>query len=194
MAILFLVLAIVAFARRRPLGGSGQLLLSLLLLLVAGTLGLLAVGLNGYRSLTAESTAATVEIAQEAEQRFTALFTFPDGEQRSYRLAGDELYVDARILKWHPRANLLGIRTGYELDRVAGRYQSLDDEQTSPRTVYSLARERPVDVFALVRRYEFLEGLVDAEYGSATFTRIRDGGKYVVRVSTSGLLIRERAE
>lgn len=191
LALVFLIMAVVAFFKGRTAGGVFQVALSVLLLFVAALLGAVAVGMNGYRALTAERTAATVEIAQDAEQRFTAHFTFPDGERESYQLAGDQLYVDARILKWHPRASLLGIETGYQLDRVAGRYASLDDEQTSPRTVYSLANEQRVDLFSMANRYAFLSRFVDAEYGSATFLSIRDGASYQVRVSTSGLLIRE---
>jgi len=39
----------------------------------------------------------------------------------------------------------LGLKTAYELDRVAGRYTLLEDEQNKPRTVYSLARKKHVD-------------------------------------------------
>ena len=191
LALIFLIMALVAFFRGRTGGGVLQVVVSLLLLAVAGIFGVVAIGMNGYRALTAERTAATVEIEREGEQRFTAHFTFPDGEEATYQLAGDELYVDARILKWHPRASLLGLGAGYQLDRVAGRYRSLDDEQTSPRTVFSLADEGAVDLFDLARRYQFLSRLVDAEYGSATFLQIRDGGTYQVRVSNTGLLIRE---
>jgi hypothetical protein len=191
LAVLFLILAMMAFFRGRAFGGVVQVLVSALLLAVAGMLGLVAVGMNGYRALTSERNAATVEIEREGEQQFTATFTFPDGEERSFELAGDQLYVDARILKWHPRANLVGVQTGYQLDRVSGRYLSLDDERTSPRTVHSLARDPRVDLFAMARRYEFLRRLVDAEYGSASFLSIRDGGTYQIRISNSGLLIRE---
>lgn len=191
LAVIFLIMALVAFVKGRVAAGVLQVVVSLLLLTVATLFGVVAVGMNGYRALTAERTAATVRIEREGEQRFSAHFTFPDGEEASYQLAGDELYVDARILKWHPRASLLGLGTGYQLDRVAGRFISLDDEQTSPRTVYSLADEGRVDLFSMARRYDFLSRLVDAEYGSATFLSIRDGGTYQVRVSNSGLLIRE---
>ncbi|MEX2542731.1 MAG: hypothetical protein WD314_13040 [Trueperaceae bacterium] len=191
LAVLFLVLAVIAFARRRPLGGTVQVLVSALLLVTAGLLGVVAVGMNGYRALTSERTAAVVEIDQAGDQLFNARFSFPGGEQRTFELAGDQLYVDARVLKWHPRASLLGVQTGYRLDRVSGRYMQLDDEQTSPRTVFSLAEEPRVDLFSMAQRYEFLSRMVDAEYGSATFLNVRDGATYQIQVSNSGLLIRQ---
>lgn len=194
LAIVLLGLALVAFSRRHTGGGVAQVLLSLLLLAFAGILALVAVGMNGYQTFVGERTVATVDVSRRGEQQYIARFQFPGGEERTFRLAGDQLYVDARILKWHPRANLLGLRTGYRLDRVAGRYLSLDDEQNSPRTVYSLGQDAaPVDLFEMARRYEVVSRLVDAEYGSATFLDLRDGASYQVKVSNSGLLIREIA-
>ncbi|MEX2536175.1 MAG: hypothetical protein WD273_11325 [Trueperaceae bacterium] len=191
LAVVFLIMAFTAFMRGRTAGGILQIVVSVMLLVLAALFGMVAVGMNGYHALIAERTAATVLIEREGEQRFTAHFIYPGGEEATYGLSGDELYVDARILKWHPRANLLGLETAYQLDRVAGRFVSLDDEQTAPRTVYSLSDEQRVDIFAMARRYDFLSRLVDAEYGSATFLSVQDGGAYEVRVSNSGLLIRE---
>ena len=116
---------------------------------------------------------------------------YPDGRRDHFTLNGDQLYVDARILKWHPWANLLGLHTAYELDRIAGRYEQIEDERSRPRSIYSLAGERPVDIFSLRQRYAWLAPLLDAEYGSATFMSVRRPARYAVTVSTTGLLIRE---
>jgi hypothetical protein len=126
-----------------------------------------------------------------APQRFTATFQFPDGHSANYAISGDEMYVDAHILKWSPYANWIGLHTAYELDRVAGRYHSVKDEQTAERTVHALARDRPVDLYALRQRYAFLAPLLDAEYGSATFIPVTKHAEFELRVSTTGLLIRE---
>jgi hypothetical protein len=57
--------------------------------------------------------------------------------------------------------------------------------------VYSLAEQRPLDLFNLRRRYTFLAPLLDAEYGSGTFVPVTRPAEFEVRVSTTGLLIRE---
>jgi hypothetical protein len=46
-------------------------------------------------------------------------------------------------------------------------------------------------LFGLRRRYEFLAPLLDAEYGSATFIPVTRPAELELRVSTTGLLIRE---
>jgi hypothetical protein len=190
LAVLLFGFAVSAFRRRNPAGGVTQFLMGVIMLSFSLSLVLVALGMQGYRALTFEQTAAEVRIEQTAPQQFTAHFEFPDASGSSFQLAGDELYVDARILKWHPQASLLGLQTSYQLDRVAGRYLLLDDEQTLPRTVYQLDSAPAPDLFSLVRRYPLLSRVVDAEYGSATFLPVADGGRYQIRVSSSGLLIR----
>jgi len=180
-----------ALRRRRPLRMSLRLLLALVFLAVAATCGAIALGVQGYRALTHEDVAAVVRTQPLGLNRFQAQFRFPDGHEASYTLAGDELYVDAHILKWQPWANILGLNTVYELDRVAGRYRDLAQEQRQPRTVFSLAPERRVDLFSLRQRYALLSPLLDAEYGSATFADADIPAQYEVRVSTTGLLIRK---
>lgn len=176
--------------RRRRGGALGTFVAGLLFFLLALVAGLISVGTRGYRALTREDVAARVEVEPLAADSFLARFSFPDGATREFRLAGEELYVDARILKWRSVANLLGLHTEYELDRVAGRYASLADERSRPRTVYSLGREKPFDFFHIARRLPLLDPLVDAEYGSATFVGVERAGAFEVRVSTTGLLVR----
>jgi hypothetical protein len=48
-----------------------------------------------------------------------------------------------------------------------------------------------VELFRLRQRYAFLAPLYDAEYGSATFVQVKEPAELEVRVSTSGLLVRE---
>ena len=180
-----------ALRRRRPLRMSLRLLWALVFLAAGAACGAIALGVQGYRALTHEDVAAVVRTQPLGPNRFQAQFRFPDGHEASYTLAGDELYVDAHILKWQPWANILGLNTVYELDRVAGRYRDLTQEQQQPRTVLSLAPERRVDLFSLRQRYALLSPLLDAEYGSATFADADTPAQYEVRVSTTGLLIRK---
>ena len=181
----------VAIARARPLGFALRTLAGLVLLLLAALFGAAALGVQGYRALTREEVAARISVSPAGEQRFRATLRFPDGRTETFDLLGDEVYVDAHILKWKPVANLVGLHTAYELDRVAGRYRDIEQERSAPRSVYSLARDRPVDLFGLRRRYAFLAPLLDAEYGSATFVPVTGPAELELRVSTTGLLMRQ---
>ena len=196
VAVCFLALSIAVWAaavgalrRKRWLGGGVRVLLGLLFITLAALAGAITIGIQGYRALTYEEVAATVKTDPLAPQRFRATILLPNKRLAMYELAGDAFYMDAHILKWHPWANFIGLHTAYELDRVAGRYNSVTDERTKPHTVYSVARTRPVDLFFLARRFKLLP-LVDAEYGSAAFVAGTRPAEYEVRVSTTGLLMR----
>lgn len=190
LSLSLLVLTGLALRRRRVFGTLVSLLLALMVLSWAGLLGAVGIGVQGYRALTHEELAAMVITEPLGPQRFEARFVFPDGRSERYEIAGDELYVDAQILKWKPVANLLGLHTVYRLDRVAGRYADIQQERHAPRSVHALAEDGPVDLFRLRRKYELLSPLVDAEYGSASYVTAERPQRFQVRVTTSGLLIR----
>src|SRR5260370_9230044 len=164
------VRAVRAARERHWLGGTIRGLVALLLLALAALAATLMVGLQGYRALTFEELAATVRTEPVAPQRFRATITLPDHRLAMYELAGDAFYLDAHILKWHPWANLLVLHTGYELHRVAGRYNAVADERTQPHTAYELARSKPVDLYVMARP-RLLGPLAAPEYGSAAVGR-----------------------
>ena len=142
------IAAIISFVQLR-LPQSGYRMVAGLLLLALGSLaGTISVGMMGYRALTREDVAARIVVKPAGPQRFIATFRFADGREATYDLAGDEIYVDAHILKWHSYANMIGLHTAYELDRVAGRYHAIKDEREAMRTVHALSRGKPVDLYA----------------------------------------------
>ena len=188
---ILVVAGLVALFRARPLRFVLRTFAGLLLLFLGGLSGAIGVGMSGYRALTREDVAAHIVVRPVGPQRFAATFRVPDRPEMTYDIAGDAIYVDAHILKWNPMANLLGLHTAYELDRVTGRYDDIAQEQSGYRSVYSLVQAKPVDLFGLRRRYAFLAPLLDAEYGSGTFVPVTRQAEFEVRVSTTGLLIRE---
>ena len=187
---ILVVAALEALLRLRPLRFIVRMLLGLLLISLGILAGTVAVGLRGYRALTHEDLAVRLLVQPSGPQRFIATLQFPDGRQPSFTLAGDEIYVDARVLKWPTYLNVLGLHTSYELDRVGGRYREIEQERSSTRTLYKLGREKPVDLFDLRQRYAFLAPFIDAQYGSAAFAPVSEPAELELRVSTTGLLIR----
>lgn len=184
----------VSLRRRRWFLGTTSGLAGFLLVLL-GVIGWgVVLGTQGYRALTREELAATVSVTPRGEQSFRAVVDRPDAASDTFRIAGDQLYVDAQVLKWHPWVNLLGVHTGYRLTRVGGRYRSIEDARNAERTVYSLSDGPVLDFFRAVERAPFLSRLVDATYGSAAFVPADRTSTFEVRVTTSGLLIRSRAD
>jgi hypothetical protein len=181
----------VVLFRRQPVGFAVRLLIGFAVTAIGVVATVISVGMRGYQALTHEAVAARIAVKPSGPQRFDAQVRFPDGRISGYVIAGDELYVDAHILKWKPIANVLGLHTAYDLDRIAGRYRSVEQERTALRTVYPLGEPRAFDLFGLRGRSRWLAPLYDAEYGSASFVPVDRPMDLEVRVSTTGLLIRE---
>ena len=193
--VLLVALAVWAGRRRRLLHSLASVLTALLCLGLAALFASVTIGIHGYRALTAEEVAAVVQTDPLGPQHFRATVTMPDGRVGQFDILGDALYVDARILKWKPIVNILGLQTAYELDRVGGRYNAIPDERHRPHTVFPLGQDHMVNVFGFVHRHpRFLAPLVDASYGSGTFITVARPARYEVRVSTTGLLIRPASD
>lgn len=192
--LLVVLMGFARLARRRPFGFAIRLLFGVALALAGAVAVAIVLGIQGYQALTQEVVAARITVVPSGEQRFDAALRFPEGRTAHFVLAGDEIYIDAHILKWTPAANLIGLHTAYELDRIAGRYRTIEQERNATRTIFALGTERPVNLFALRQRHAWLAPLFDAEYGSASFVPVDGPAELELRVSTSGLLIRDVAK
>jgi hypothetical protein len=194
--IVFAVLGLILFLlgiqrvwRRRVLTGCFEGLVGLLLLAIAALIVAISINLHTYDRLTHESTVAEVRFQGIGPQHFWA-DVMTKNNTETLDLRGDEWQIDARVLKWHGAAVLIGFDTLYRLDRLSGRYWDLSKERTGPRTVYSLSEDPGLDLWIIAKRYARWMPWVDAVYGSATYMPMVDGAHYSVSVSSSGLLAR----
>ena len=181
--------AFAALARARLFHFVFRALISLVVLAAGAMLGLFALGVEGMQALTREEMAARIKVMPSGPQRYEATVTFADGRVETYDLAGDDIYIDGHIVKWTPLANMLGLHTSYRLDRIAGRYRTIEQENTAQRTVYSLGTPAMIDLVSLGKRLP-LADFFDAEYGSASYVPVVEPGELELMVSTTGLLLR----
>lgn len=190
VGILFFFAAIRRLRRRRVLGGvlSGATALVLILLSVGAAL--IATNLRTYQRLSFEQPAGELQLTRTGEREFNAVLTYPSGAHAAFMLRGDEWQVDARVLKWHAFANMIGFDSAYRLERIGGRYSRIEDERTQARTVYSLNPPQRIDPWELVHGYHSWIPWMDALYGSATFLPMADGALFEIKVLQSGLISR----
>jgi hypothetical protein len=191
LGLIFLIITIVRIKKRTLFATAMIFVTALLSLSLSALFGTISIATQGYHALTREELAAIVKVEPTGEMTFIARIVMPDGSEKMFSLAGDQLYVDAHILKWKPLANIFGLHTSYELDRVAGRYTMPNDETTKVHTVYSLSYEKPLNMFDLRQRFAIFTPLLDAEYGSATFINSNSAEEFRIMVSTTGLLVRK---
>ena len=156
-----------------------------------GTAGILIfMSYLGYERLTDEQLVGVIEFSQSAAEEYTARLMIDDQIDRLLTLRGDEWQLDARVVTWSPPATILGLEPVYQLERLSGRYSSVDRERSVQRTVHGLAEERPLDLWSLARKFPRFAPGVDAFYGTATYLPMADGARYRVTLSRDALIAR----
>ncbi|HEY9134937.1 MAG TPA: multidrug transporter [Pseudomonadales bacterium] len=165
--------------------------IGLFLAAIAVILVLVAVNFYGFHQLTSEKPIATLSLERLENQVYKVKLEEPNGQISSYELHGDLWQLDARIIKWWGVLSAMGLKPGYKLDRIQGRYIAIEDERSKSRTVYSLAESRfGVDIWKALQNNSLWLPLIDTSYGSATFVPMKDGAIYTVNLSPTGLLAR----
>ena len=160
--------------------------------ITTGFFSLIVIGTQGYKALTHEILAATITITPMSEQKFIARVVYPDGYSESYSLRGDEVMLEANILKWKPWSNILGLKTAYRLDRIRGRFKSIEQEQLYSPTVYQIFPADESDIAEWRTDFQHLSFLVDVEHGSASYVDATQSRVYQLFVTTDGLLLRHK--
>lgn len=158
-------------------------------ILLAAFLILSAFDLSSYRALTLEKPLATVSFERIGEQRFKAMVSIAEQENWNYELAGDMWQLDAKIIRWTGPVAAMGVLPGYRLDRISGRYLSIEQETGSERTAYELHHQIGLDLWSWVNSRPWLP-ILDATYGSATFLPMRHGALFSIQLTNNGLLAR----
>lgn len=161
---------------------------------VSATLGsaglLLFISYAGYERLIEEQVVGEIEFSRSAPDEFTARLMIDGERDRLLPLNGDEWQLDARVITWKPPATILGMDPAYQLERLSGRYSDIDRERNEPRTVHSLAEERPLDLWSLARKFPDFAPGVDAYYGTATYVPMADGARFRITISRDALIAR----
>lgn len=190
IGLVLLIIALFGIRKRRRSTTAAIFAASLLLAALSALFVTVTIAMQGYRAVTGEELAATVKVEPAGEQKFIARVLTPDGHEKVFSLAGDQLHIQAHILRWKPLVNLFGPQTSYELDQVTGRHTSQDDKKEKVHPVYSLSYEKPLNMFDLRQRFWMAAPFLDAESVSAPFINANSAGEFRVMASPTGLLIR----
>lgn len=152
-------------------------------------LALAAWDLRSYQQVLAEQPVATLTFNKLTAQNYAVTLVYPDSREQKVDLNGDLWQLDARVLKWTPMLAGLGLKPGYRLDRLSGRYLSLEDEQQRPRSVVQLGTDKtPLDAWYWLRQINQRFTVLDAQYGSAAYLPMADGAMFTVNLGPSGLV------
>jgi len=178
--------------RGRPFKGGRGIFGGGMVLATGAIVGLLGLNIQTYNRLAYDRPVATIDITAKGPQLFDAVVTQPDGTANTYELHGDQWRLEARVLKWKPWANVIGLDSQYRLDRFSGRYEDTQDELHAERSAYDIrpARSSGIDLWPLARQFSQYAPVVDTLYGSGAYMPMADGARYEVRITQSGLIAR----
>jgi len=189
-----LMLAVKSLSRlrqKRLLSAGIYCSFSSVLLVLAIVMIALSMNLYTYQRINHEQDVAEILFKQSGPQHYSATIYFEDeGQSKEYIIKGDEWQLDARIIKWKPPVYLAGLDSLYRLERISGRYRDVEEEKTENRTVYSLSENQGLDIWSITKTYPSWVPWVDAYYGSATYLPMKDGARFKITLSQTGLLAR----
>lgn len=152
--------------------------------------GSMAFDVYSYKQLEPEQNIATISFISLGDQHYAANFSENGKRQSTFELHGDQWQLDSRIIEWKGSFARIGLKTGYRLETISGRYLLLDDERLKKRSIHSVATHlKGVDVWGWLKQSKD-NTVVNARYGNSTFLPMVDGGQYQISLSESGLLAR----
>jgi hypothetical protein len=147
-----------------------------------------------YSVLTDEALVAELTFTPLGPQRYQAQLTTDEGcTQQQFELYGDQWRIDARFLKWHAWASLLGFDAYYRLSRFEGRYADVGQQNTRPNVAYALNPEPALDLVDLAAGMGRFNVFVDSTYGSSTFQDVDPALIHRVYRTQTGLIARTQA-
>lgn len=189
IAVLALGGAALVFFRNREwfvpwLVGTGGMLLAGMALYLA----LLAGSLFAYQGSEGETPLATVSFVAGEPQAWDVTISEANGRTRTYELNGDLWQLDVRLLRFSGIGGIFGTPPSFQLERISGRYISLEDEASKDHTEYPL-NDEPFLGFDLWQRAQDGGSLfVTAVRSNVTLVPILDGAIYEVIIGEDGLL------
>lgn len=167
------------------------------LLLLGGAVffALIAFDMFMYFRATDGEVIATLAFKERSHQLYEVELVQPVSGREQFELAGDQWQLDVKMLSLG--RFFAGQTPSYKLDRISGRYLSMEQEQADLRTVYGVKQAdiEGIDTWYLASllRLPFLV----AKQGSAAFMPMSDGAIYQVRINQHGIKaepVNERAQ
>ncbi len=164
-------------------------------LLLVGFLLVLLVfsNLHNYQRLTWEQPLAQIYLHRIKPQQYQLSIAWQDKsrEPQYFMLEGDQWQLDARILKWKSWANLIGLDSYYQLDRLSGRFEDIEQARQRLPSLHRLSPPgRGLDIWKLQRLFRQQVSLVDTLFGQSVFMPMADGAQYEISIGQGGLLVR----
>ena len=160
----------------------------LLLLALAGLIGLVANDVRSYQPLPADKPLVTLSFQALGPQRYQVSL-LQGAEERLITLEGDLWQLDARLLQWKSLAGLIGLQPGYRLEQLSGRFLAIEQQDAAQFTRVALSESLyGIDLWRWLRAGQHDLFLLDAQARRVNYLPMADGAVYSVSLTPAGLL------
>ncbi len=149
--------------------------------------GVFALDLFGYSHSSDGNVIATLRFDALGHQAFNVELTDDKGTRETYKLDGDQWQLDARLLTWVGPLAAAGQKPLYRLDRLSGRYVSLEQARNGEQSVFALEQSQFVDLWQIFNRFN---AWIDVSYGSAVYMPMENGAVFSVYLTAKGMNVR----
>jgi len=186
---LFFAIALRRLLKKRVASAFGHTFISVIALMIGAIIAAFGLNLYTYDRLSYEETIAELRSIRIDKHRYQVDLILPNtGVKSQYELVGDQWLLDARIIKWSPKGNILGLNAKYRLERLSGRFNDVKQEsETTSRTIYSLAENPGLDFSVYAQKYRKYMPYLDTIFGSGVYMPMADKAIYRIYINQSGL-------
>lgn len=166
-------------------GTAGVLLAGIAIWLV-----LFAASLFAYQQVSAgDAPMATLSFENVAPQEWMVTVSEANGDRRQFRMQGDLWQLDIRLLHYTGLLSAFNVTPSFRLERLTGRYVSLEDQSSREHSDYSLLPDPVFGYDIWQRAHDNGSLLLEATRGSLVLLPMAEGAIFEVRMGDPGLTV-----
>lgn len=156
-------------------------------LALAALIGLLANDLRSYAPIAEGKPLVTLSF--KADGPLYRVSLLEGDRERTLTMEGDLWQLDARFLQWKGLAALIGLQSGYRLEKLSGRFLSIEQQSQAQHTRVELARSPyGIDLWRWLRLGQHDLFIFDPQARRVTYLPLADEAVYSISLTSAGLL------
>lgn len=154
---------------------------------LATLIGVLAYDLHSYAPIVAGKPLATLSF--KADGPLYRVSVLEGAQERTLTMEGDLWQLDARFLQWKGLAALIGLQPGYRLEKLSGRFLSIEQQSLAQHTRVELARSPyGIDLWRWLRLGQHDLFIFDPQARRVNYLPLADEAVYSINLTPAGLL------
>jgi len=174
--------AIKLLANKKWIVGFVRGCIGVFFLLAATMLMLAGRDVYSYQSASGDTnTVVTVSFHKQEANNYIVELQEPSGRFYSREIEGQQWQLTARAFTWPPLMSVIGLRSGYRLETLSGRFIELQlDKLAGQKPPETLSASSVFDSWQFLSHYPAALPFVSAHLATMGFIPIADGAIYEV--------------